>query len=82
MASNYIKQDILEQLKSGNTSVLKGMPPVTALAYGLAVKDEEEKSKDSYPFDNEAMGKFILKRNEPIAEAHSVTFFKKNKEEQ
>ncbi|MDA1598128.1 hypothetical protein PDK06_25315 [Bacillus cereus group sp. TH217LC] len=38
--SNIVKQDVLAELRKGNTDVLKGLPPVLAMQYGLALQNE------------------------------------------
>jgi hypothetical protein len=81
-ATSFVKQEILAELKKGNMSVLKGLPPEMTLNYGLAM-NEEVKSPEPTPFDDEAMGKFMMKRAEPIATVTGVTVFRsKNSEEE
>lgn len=55
------KQDILAELKEGNTAVLKGLPPSVAMSYGLALQAEVGQAKDS-PIDNEAVATAMLGR--------------------
>lgn len=38
--SSIVKQDVLTELRKGNTDVLKGLPPVLAMQYGLALQNE------------------------------------------
>ncbi|MDC2945366.1 hypothetical protein [Bacillus thuringiensis] len=38
--SSIVKQDVLAELRKGNTDVLKGLPPVLAMQYGLALQNE------------------------------------------
>lgn len=57
--SNTVKQDVLAELNNGNTEVLKGLPPVVAMQYGLALStDYKEKS----PINDEELNKAILNR--------------------
>ncbi|MCQ9285305.1 hypothetical protein NQ129_26425 [Priestia aryabhattai] len=55
------KQDILAELKEGNTAVLKGLPPSVAMSYGLALQAEVGQAKDS-PIDSEAVATAMLGR--------------------
>lgn len=38
--SSIVKQDVMDELRKGNTEVLKGLPPVLAMQYGLALQQE------------------------------------------
>ncbi|MFE9079832.1 hypothetical protein [Bacillus mobilis] len=38
--TSIVKQDVLEELRKGNTDVLKGLPPVLVLQYGMALQNE------------------------------------------
>jgi hypothetical protein len=38
-ATNYVKEEILTELRKGNTEVLKGLPPVMAMSYGMAMQN-------------------------------------------
>ncbi|EEL21537.1 MULTISPECIES: hypothetical protein [Bacillus] len=38
--TSIVKQDVLAELRRGNTDVLKGLPPVLAMQYGLALQNE------------------------------------------
>ncbi|HHL3302540.1 TPA: hypothetical protein ACQ444_003254 [Bacillus cereus] len=38
--SSIVKQDVMNELRKGNTEVLKGLPPVLAMQYGLALQNE------------------------------------------
>ncbi|RAS88190.1 hypothetical protein A3863_14440 [Priestia endophytica] len=55
------KVDVLEELKKGNTDVLKGMSPVQALQYGLALQGEVGQVEES-PINDEAVNKAMLDR--------------------
>ncbi|MEC2869505.1 hypothetical protein ACIQHV_11395 [Bacillus bombysepticus] len=57
--TNIVKQGVMDELRKGNTEVLKGLPPVLAMQYGLALQHEAgnyiEKSKVNDKELNEAM---------------------------
>ncbi|KFN07324.1 hypothetical protein D0U04_29750 [Bacillus clarus] len=57
--SSIVKQDVMDELRKGNTEVLKGLPPVLAMQYGLALQNEAggyiEESKVTDKELNEAM---------------------------
>ncbi|MEY2304339.1 hypothetical protein [Bacillus tropicus] len=57
--SSIVKQDVLAELRQGNTEVLKGLPPVLAMQYGLALQNQAggyiEESKVNDKELNEAM---------------------------
>ncbi len=38
--SSIVKQDVMDELRKGNTDVLKGLPPVLAMQYGLRLQQE------------------------------------------
>ncbi|WP_423060060.1 hypothetical protein PY144_27240 (plasmid) [Bacillus cereus] len=38
--TSIVKQDVLAELRKGNTDVLKGLPPILAMQYGLALQNE------------------------------------------
>ncbi|MED4370736.1 hypothetical protein P9216_07125 [Bacillus licheniformis] len=57
--SNTVKQDVLAELKNGNTEALKGLSPILAMQYGLALStDYKEKS----PINDEELNKAMLNR--------------------
>lgn len=57
--SSIVKQDVMDELRKGNTEVLKGLPPVLAMQYGLRLQQEAghyiEESKVTDKELNEAM---------------------------
>lgn len=57
---NTVKPNILEELKKGNTEVLKGLPPVVAMQYGLALQNEVGQVSES-PINDEAVNNAMLK---------------------
>ncbi|HDR7673280.1 TPA: hypothetical protein QCX88_001313 [Bacillus wiedmannii] len=38
--TSIVKQDVMDELRKGNTEVLKGLPPVLAMQYGLVLQQE------------------------------------------
>jgi hypothetical protein len=38
--TSIVKQDVMEELRKGNTEVQKGLPPVLAMQYGLRLQQE------------------------------------------
>lgn len=38
--SSIVKQDVMDELRKGNTEALKGLPPVLAMQYGLRLQQE------------------------------------------
>nr|WP_103627652.1 hypothetical protein [Bacillus thuringiensis] len=38
--TSIVKQDVMEELRKGNTDVLKGLPPILAMQYGLRLQQE------------------------------------------
>lgn len=38
--TSIVKQDVMDELRKGNTEVLKGLPPVLAMQYGLRLQQE------------------------------------------
>jgi len=57
--SSIVQTNVLEKLKKGDTEVLKGLPPVVAMQYGLALQDEVGQIQDS-PITDESLGKAML----------------------
>lgn len=57
--TSIVKQDVMDELRKGNTEVLKGLPPVVAMQYGLRLQQEAgnyiEKSNVNDKELNEAM---------------------------
>lgn len=43
-ATKFVKEKILQELRKGNTEVLKGLPPVMTMSYGIAMQDEAKKA--------------------------------------
>ena len=59
--TNIVQTNVLEELKRGNTEVLKGLPPVLAMQYGLALQNAVGKVQDS-PISYDEVGKAMLSR--------------------
>ncbi|WP_196303444.1 hypothetical protein [Bacillus thuringiensis] len=38
--TSVVKHDVMEEMRKGNTDVLKGLPLVLAMQYGLALQNE------------------------------------------
>lgn len=56
---------VLEELKQGNKEVLKGLPPVLALQYGVALQNEllgSDYVDTSSPIDNKAVEQALIER--------------------
>ena len=61
-ATQFVKSEILSELKKGNTDVLKGLPPVMALNIGLAMQKEEGNIKDASPINDKDLNEAMLDR--------------------
>lgn len=57
---NTVKTNVLAELKKGNTEVLKGLPPVVALQYGLELQNEVGQVPES-SINDEAVSNAMLK---------------------
>ncbi|CAI8951745.1 hypothetical protein EMIT0210MI2_270012 [Priestia megaterium] len=57
---NTVKTDVLTELKKGNTAVLKGLPPLVAMSYGLALQNEVGQIPES-SINDEAVNNAMLK---------------------
>lgn len=58
--TNLVKHDILAELKNGNTEVLKGLPPVVAMQYGLALQNEVGVLQEESQLNDEAVNESML----------------------
>lgn len=58
-ATQFVKQEILSELKKGNTDVLKGLPPHMAMSLGMAVAEDV---KEESPLDDKAIKEAMLNR--------------------
>lgn len=59
--THTVKTHILEELKNGNTEVLKGLPPVVAMQYGLAMQIETG-YKEQSPINDIEVSKSLVNR--------------------
>ncbi|MCI3146181.1 hypothetical protein C5137_07550 [Bacillus cereus] len=60
--SSIVKQDILAELRKGNTDVLKGLPPVLAMQYGLALQNEAGGYIEESKVNDNELNKAMLHR--------------------
>ncbi|OZT14623.1 hypothetical protein CHN50_02205 [Priestia aryabhattai] len=58
-ATKFVKEEILKELRKGNTEVLKGLPPIMAMSYGIAMS---EAGKEEAPLSDEAIKEAMLNR--------------------
>lgn len=58
---NIYRQAILEQLRQGNSEVLKGLPASLILSLGIELQ-KEQNIKELSPIDSNEVGKFMLDR--------------------
>lgn len=62
-ATRYVKEEILKELRGGNTEVLIDLPPVMAMSYGMALQREtDDDIKDPSPIDEDAVNEAVLSR--------------------
>ncbi len=59
---NFNKQEILEQLRNGNTEVLKGLPATLTLQLGMELQQELGDVKDPSPIDDKAVARAVVDR--------------------
>lgn len=57
---NIVKQDALRKLKEGDTSVLKGLPPVVAMEVGMIMQKEVGVYEEPSLYDSRGVGKAML----------------------
>ncbi|MGE8082133.1 hypothetical protein [Peribacillus loiseleuriae] len=58
----FNKQEILEQLRKGNTEVLKGLPPAMIMGYGIALQNESGDYREPSPIDDKEVAKAVVDR--------------------
>lgn len=63
MTMNFNKQEALEQLRQGNTDVLKGLPASLTLQLGIELQ-KEQGYKEPSPVDSNEVAKTIVERLE------------------
>jgi hypothetical protein len=60
-ATTFVKNEILAELKKGNTEVLKGLPPHMAMSFGMTLQNETD-YKEQSPVNDSEVGKAMLSR--------------------
>ncbi|HDR4695874.1 hypothetical protein ABR775_11415 [Bacillus cereus] len=60
--ANIVKQDVLTELRKGNTDVLKGLPPVLAMQYGLALQNEASNYIEESKVNDKELNEAVLNR--------------------
>ncbi|MED4682464.1 hypothetical protein P9452_01890 [Bacillus mycoides] len=58
--TNIVKQDVMAELRQGNTEVLKGLPPVLAMQYGLALQQEAGNYIEKSPVNDSELTKAMI----------------------
>ncbi|PEC65618.1 hypothetical protein [Bacillus toyonensis] len=58
--SRIVKQDVMDELRKGNTNVLKGLPPVLAMQYGLALQNEAGHYIEKSPVNDSELSKAMI----------------------
>lgn len=60
--SSIVKQDVMDELRKGNTEVLKGLPPVLAMQYGLALQQEAGNYIEESQIKDKELNEAVLNR--------------------
>ncbi|HDR6313113.1 TPA: hypothetical protein QCU60_005141 [Bacillus cereus] len=60
--SSIVKQDVMDELRKGNTEVLKGLPPVVAMQYGLALQNEAGNYIESSQVNDKELNEAMINR--------------------
>ncbi|QPW49748.1 hypothetical protein G9298_18990 [Bacillus thuringiensis] len=58
--TSIVKQDVMDELRKGNTEVLKGLPPVLAMQYGLALQNEVGNYIEKSPVNDSELTKAMI----------------------
>ncbi|ALC54076.1 hypothetical protein ACN91_21585 [Bacillus cereus] len=58
--TSIVKQDVMDELRKGNTEVLKGLPPVLAMQYGLALQNEVANYIEKSPVNDSELTKAMI----------------------
>ncbi|HDR4902780.1 hypothetical protein OCF11_24900 [Bacillus cereus] len=58
--TSIVKQDVMDELRKGNTEVLKGLPPVLAMQYGLALQNEVGNNIEKSPVNDSELTKAMI----------------------
>ncbi|PEW04512.1 hypothetical protein CN425_05105 [Bacillus cereus] len=60
--TSIVKQDVMLELRQGNTEVLKGLPPVLAMRYGLALQHEAGNYIEKLPVNDIELTKAMINK--------------------
>ena len=60
--TSIVKHDVMDELRKGNTEVLKGLPPVLAMQYGLALQNEAGGYIEESLVNDSELSKAMLKQ--------------------
>ncbi|EJS16923.1 hypothetical protein IKS_00022 [Bacillus cereus VDM062] len=60
--TSIVKQDVMDELRKGNTDVLKGLPPVLAMQYGLALQNEAGGYIEESKVNDKELNEAVLNR--------------------
>lgn len=60
--SSIVKQDVMDELRKGNTEILKGLPPVLAMQYGLALQNEAGNYIEESQIKDKELNEAVLNR--------------------
>lgn len=58
--TSIVKQDVMDELRKGNTEVLKGLPPVLTMQYGLALQQEAGNYIEKSPVNDSELTKAMI----------------------
>ncbi|HHT7166511.1 TPA: hypothetical protein ACTZ3T_002832 [Bacillus cereus] len=58
--TSIVKQDVMNELRQGNTAVLQGLPPVLAMQYGLALQQEAGNYVEKSPVNDSELTKAMI----------------------
>ncbi|PAW37807.1 hypothetical protein ABEV81_26855 (plasmid) [Bacillus paranthracis] len=60
--TSIVKQDVMGELRKGNTEVLKGLPPVLAMQYGLRLQQEAGNYIEESQIKDKELNEAVLNR--------------------
>lgn len=60
--TNIVKQDVMDELRKGNTEVLEGLPPVLAMQYGLVLQQEAGNYIESSQVNDKELNEAMINR--------------------
>lgn len=61
-ATKYVKEEILTELRKGNTEVLKELPPYVSMSLGMAIQREAGDVKEESPINDKDLNEAMLER--------------------